>query len=166
MPLSDTITHPFAGIREDTLRDRLRMQGFADVSERDLHDVQLWLRFSPAVCRVGVAMGTVLTSPVIIGLLMPIAATGALYGYNPLDLLYDHAIRRVTGTAPLPPRCAPSRFACLVATVWLGLITTVMNQTLPFAFAKASVFEVISYGSNKSCGFKNIHLVHGIKGQF
>jgi hypothetical protein len=122
MPLSNTIKHPLTGIPYDSLRYRLRMQGFTDVSDRDLHDVQLWLRLSPAVCMVGVALGTALASPVIIGILMPISALGAIYPYNLFDLIYNHGIRRVTGSAPLPRRRAPSRFACLVATIWLGLI--------------------------------------------
>lgn len=68
MPLSDTLKHPVTGIPRETLRHRLRMQGFEAVTEQDLHDVQLWLRFSPAMCMIGVALGTGLASPVIIAL--------------------------------------------------------------------------------------------------
>lgn len=35
------------------------------------------------------------------------------------DLLYNHGVRHLTGTGPLPRRGAPNRFACGVGAVWL-----------------------------------------------
>ncbi len=115
------------------LRYRLAMQGFTDVADEDLPAVALGLRLSPAVCLLGVALGTALTSPIVIGVLIPFAAVGFLTPYSPFDRLYNRFIRRWTGGPPLPPRRAPSRFACAVATVWLALILTAFLTDHPTA---------------------------------
>lgn len=59
------------------------------------------------------------------GVLAAIAVLAAAFPVHPFDLLYNHVIRRFTGTGPLPRRGAPSRFACglgavlLVVAAWL-----------------------------------------------
>ncbi|WP_462323231.1 DUF4395 family protein [Halochromatium sp.] len=104
------------------LRYRLAMQGFTDVRDQDLREVALGLRLAPAVCMVGVALGTLLTSPAILGILILLAIPGFLTPRSPLDVLYNRVIRRWVGGPSLPERRAPSRFACLVAALWLSAI--------------------------------------------
>jgi hypothetical protein len=71
---------------------------------------------------VWVAVGTWTASPAALWALMPVAALGALLPWHPFDYLYNDGIRRLTRTPPLPPHGRPRRFACLVATVWIGAI--------------------------------------------
>lgn len=104
------------------LRRRLAMQGFHDIPDEDLRGVALGLRFAPAVCLVGAAAGTALASPGIIAVLLVLAAAGAVSPHAVPDLLYNRLVARPTGRRPLPPRGAPSRFACQVATLWLAAI--------------------------------------------
>lgn len=51
-----------------------------------------------------------------------VAFLGALLPHHPLDYLYNHVVRRVTGTEPLPANTRESRLACLL--VGLLLVTT------------------------------------------
>jgi hypothetical protein len=108
----------------DTTRRRLDIQGFERVDERALAQVAPWLRLAFGLCAVLAGVGTAMGSPTILLLLVLIAALAALFPVHPFDLIYNHGIRFVTGTSPLPRRGAPSRFACglgavsLVATAW------------------------------------------------
>ena len=102
-----------------TTRRRLEIQGFVDVEERTLAETASWLRLALALCTVMAAAGTALGSPMVLWSLVPIAALAAAFPVHPFDLLYNHGLRRLTGTGPLPRRGAPSRFACGLGAVWL-----------------------------------------------
>lgn len=102
------------------VKRRLRVQGYACLNDRSFREVVPWTRFSPALCSAIGAVGTALASPLILGALVPFAALGAVFRTHPFDLIYNHGIRHLTGTGPLPKNGAPRRFACGVATVWLA----------------------------------------------
>ena len=103
-----------------TTRKRLEMQGFVCTEDPAFARVAPWLRLTPALCTATMALGTALASPVILGVLMLIAEAGAIFTVHPFDLIYNHGLRRLTGTQPLPQNGAPRRFACGVAAVWLA----------------------------------------------
>ena len=102
-----------------TTIDRLDAQGYVNVDRQTLAQVEPWLRWSPALCAIVMALGTALASQWILWGLVPFAALGALFPRHPFDYIYNLGVRRVTGTPPLPPHGAPRRFACGVASVWL-----------------------------------------------
>jgi hypothetical protein len=102
-----------------TSRRRLDIQGFEPVEDEALAPVAAWLRLAFGLCAVMAALGTALASPVILLLLAPIALLAAVFPVHPFDLLYNHGIRFLTGTGPLPRRGPPSRFACGLGAVWL-----------------------------------------------
>ena len=106
-----------------TLR-RLDVQGFENVDPRWLAEVAPWQRLSFGLCAILTAAGTLAASPGTLLMIAPIAAFGAASAVHPFDLIYNHGIRHLTRTPPLPRRGAPARFACatgavgLVATAW------------------------------------------------
>jgi hypothetical protein len=99
----------------------LDIQGFEAVDRGRLAEVAPWLRLAFGLCSVLVILGTVTASPVILLGLTLVAALGAALPIHPFDLIYNHGIRQVTGTAPLPKRGAPARFACGLAVAWLSV---------------------------------------------
>ena len=101
-----------------TLR-RLDIQGFDTVEERELAEVAPWLRLAFGFCALLAAVGTSVASPIVLLGLTLIAALGAAFPVHPFDLIYNHGVRHLTGTGPLPKRGAPSRFACGMGAVWL-----------------------------------------------
>lgn len=103
------------------IRKRLRVQGYECPNERAFREAVPWTRFSPALCSATGAVGTILASPLILGALVPFAALGAVFRVHPFDLIYNHGIRHVTVTEPLPKNGVPRRFAYGVATVWLSV---------------------------------------------
>jgi hypothetical protein len=102
-----------------TVRSRLEAQGFRNLDDGTLAEIGPWMRWSPAICAVVMAIGTILASPPVLWGLAGIALLGALFPRHPFDLLYNHGVRHLTGTRPLPRHGPQRRFACGVATVWL-----------------------------------------------
>jgi len=102
-----------------TTRRRLDIQGFDRVEGPLLAPVAPWLRLTFGLCALMAGVGTALASPVILFLLVPIAALAALSPVHSFDLIYNHGTRYLTGTGPLPRRAGPSRFACGLGAVWL-----------------------------------------------
>jgi uncharacterized protein DUF4395 len=102
------------------MRCNLSMQGYAALSDEERRRLTIGLRVSPALCLTGMAVGVVLESPAV---LLVMAATAFLGGFvtrkHPFDMIWDYALRRITGGPPLPPTPAPRRFACQLATFWL-----------------------------------------------
>lgn len=101
------------------LRNRLETQGFCDLDDATLEEVGPWLRWSPVLCTLVMTVGVLLQSPRLLWGLAAIAFLGVLLPFHPFDLLYNHGLRHLTGTRPLPHQGPQRRFACGIATVWL-----------------------------------------------
>jgi len=104
----------------ESTRRRLDVQGLTDIDDATLADTVPWQRMAFGVCALLAGVGTALASPLILVILMPLAALGALFSVHPVDLIYNHGIRHLRGTGPLPRRAPQTRFACGLGTVWLG----------------------------------------------
>ncbi len=102
-----------------TTRKRIEAQGYLGLSDATLAEVGPWLRFSPAICMVWVAIATFYQSVAALTVLIPFAALGAILPWHPFDAIYNYGIRHSLGTELLPRSQAPRKFACLVATIWL-----------------------------------------------
>ena len=102
-----------------TTRRRLNVQGMSDVDDETLAEIVPWQRLAFGMCALLAGIGTALASPMILWILMPFAALAALYPVHPFDLIYNHGIRYLRKTGPLPKRRAQSRFACGVGAIWL-----------------------------------------------
>ena len=111
-----------------TTRRYLSVQGLGDVDDETLAETAPWQRMAFGLCALFAAAGTALASPTILWILMPIAALAALYPFHPFDLIYNHDIRYLRITGPLPKRRAQSRFACCVGAVWL-VVTALAIQS-------------------------------------
>ena len=103
-------------------RRLLDIQGFDAVDVLELAPVAPWLRLAFGLCGLLGGVGTLLASPTILLVLALIAALAAASPVHPFDLVYNYAIRHVTGTGPLPKRGAPTRFGCGIGAV-LVLVT-------------------------------------------
>jgi hypothetical protein len=122
--------------RPAVTRARIEMQGFVGLDDDRLNEVRPWLRLAPALCAGWAAVATVMASPALFWALAPFAALGALRRGHPFDALYNHGLRHLLGTRPLPPYQAPRRFACGVATVWLAVTALAFSggaETLGYA---------------------------------
>ena len=111
-----------------TTRRRLDIQGFGDVSDQAFAEVMPWHRLAFAICAIVAAAGTYFASPILLGLLAVVAALSAASPVHPFDLIYNHGIRHIRGTGPLPQRGTPVRLACGMGSVWLiGVIIAFLS---------------------------------------
>lgn len=101
---------------------RLREQGFIDYANDELARLRLGIRFAYALCTLLVVIGAVFQSPVVLGLALLIAAGGTVLPKHPFDYLYNRTVRHLLNRPPVPARPPQARFACGVATVWLGTV--------------------------------------------
>ncbi|HKY34892.1 MAG TPA: DUF4395 family protein [Polyangiaceae bacterium] len=122
----------------------LDIQGFEAVDRQHLAQVAPWLRLAYGLCTGLVLVGTITASPVILLCLTPVAALGAALPIHPFDLIYNHGIRRLTGTGALPRRGAPARFACGLAVPWLLVTAWAFSAGhAAVGFALASTLVVV-----------------------
>jgi hypothetical protein len=101
-------------------RNRLEAQGYKGYSDFELHDFKFGIRFAPFLCGSLVILGLLMTNLMILGAVMIIAFFGSFSLYHPFDYLYNYIIRHWIGKPKMPPRANQGRFACGIATVWLG----------------------------------------------
>ncbi len=102
-----------------TTRKRLNSQGFCDVDDETFAAVMPWHRMAFGMCAIFAGIGTVLASPTILWILTVIAILATLLPVHPFDLIYNHGVRHLRKTGPLPKRPIQTRFACGVGAVWL-----------------------------------------------
>ncbi|HEX6533979.1 MAG TPA: DUF4395 domain-containing protein [Gemmatimonadaceae bacterium] len=102
-----------------TIRKRIEAQGFRDLDDPTLAELGPWIRWSPALCAAVMVVGVTLRSPLVLWALAGVAGIGAILPFHPFDLIYNHVVRRFTGTRPLPHNGPQRHFACALAATWL-----------------------------------------------
>lgn len=132
-------------LAHDVVRRRVEAQGFRGLDDTALTEVGPWLRWSPAVCAVFMAAGTILASAAMLWTLATIALLGALMPMHPFDVIYNHAVRYLTGTRPLPHHGAQRRFACAVGAAWLAATGLAFHQGWPvLGYALGGALTVVA----------------------
>jgi hypothetical protein len=105
-----------------TCRRRLHVQGYQNYSDQELNDYKYGIRFAYYLCGSLVILGLLLTSINVLIVMMAIAFLGTLPPYHPFDYLYNYGVRHLINKPKLPPRSNQGRFACGIATIWLGMV--------------------------------------------
>ncbi|MDH5517033.1 MAG: DUF4395 domain-containing protein [Gammaproteobacteria bacterium] len=105
--------------RHVIIKQRIQAQGFCGLDDKTYQQLNYPLRLSPAICMLWAALGTYLSSPLILWLLVPFAALGAILPGHPFDTLYNYGLRKISNTPRIPTYPARRRFACVMATVMI-----------------------------------------------
>jgi len=100
----------------------LFQQGFQSYTPSELKQIEWGLRFTPSACSLIALYGLVTHNPY---LLFAVAFLG-MWAYffpagHPMDLLYNHVIRKAFSAVKLPPNPFQRRLACFAA----GIMNTV-----------------------------------------
>lgn len=101
-------------------RKRLEAQGYNGFTDSELNDFKFGIRFAYYICGLLVILGLLLTNLEILTVAMIIAFLGTMPPYHPFDYMYNYVIRHLINKPKMPPRSDQGRFACGIATVWLG----------------------------------------------
>jgi hypothetical protein len=101
-------------------KKRLETQGYMGFTDAELDDIKFGIRFAYYLCGSLALIGLMLNSLEVLAVAMIIAFLGTLPPYHPFDYLYNYIIRYLINKPKMPNRPAQGRFACGMATVWLG----------------------------------------------
>jgi hypothetical protein len=136
------------------VRRRIEAQGFQGLDDAALAEIGPWLRWSPALCAVFMAIGTILASPPVLWALAAIALLGAVLPAHPFDLFYNHVVRHLTGTRPLPHHGPQRRFACGMAAAWLTGTGLAFHQgAAPLGYVLGGTLTIVAaiVGTTQFC---------------
>jgi Domain of unknown function (DUF4395) len=123
----------------------LSVQGYCLTTEES-HALRWGLRFPTALCLALVVTGLALQSGALLLALVPIGAVAGRTRRHPFDLIWNHALRQLTGAPVLPPNPTPRRHAFKLGTVWLLAIW------LLFAFGQPTVAQILGAILLPVCG--------------
>ena len=102
-------------------RKNLETQGYIGYTDAELNDFKFGIRFAYYLCGSLVLIGLLSTNLQILAATMIIAFFGSLPPYHPFDYLYNYVIRQMFNKPKMPPRSNQGRFACGIASIWLGV---------------------------------------------
>jgi hypothetical protein len=136
-----------------TVRENIQAQGFCGLDDKTCAQINYPLRLSPAICMVWVAVGTALASPIVLWVLTPFAALGAILPGHPFDVVYNFGLRHLIGTPPLPRYGVRRRFACALATIMIIIAAWGFQAGLPMVGYIVGWFLVAAAFVNVSTGF-------------
>jgi rhodanese-related sulfurtransferase len=122
----------------------LFQQGYQHYSPDELRQLEWGLRFTPAACSTITAFALYYQAPTA---LFVVAFLG-MYAFffpagHPMDLIYNHGIRRLFGAVALPENPLPRRMACLAAGV--------MNTAAAFLFLAGLPIAAVVVGLALLC---------------
>ena len=106
-------------MNRNLVRENIEAQGFCGLKDDVYEKLNYPLRLSPAICMVWAAIGTALSSHVILWALVPFAALGAILPAHPFDLIYKFGLRMLNNGPEIPRYPIRRRFACVLATTML-----------------------------------------------
>lgn len=111
-------------------KKRLEIQGYTGLTDGELNDFKYGIRFAYYLCSALLMAGLLLENVKILMVVMAVAFLGTLGPYHPFDYLYNYGIRHLIQKPKIPRRTNQGRFACGIATVWLGVIIYMFHEGL------------------------------------
>jgi len=125
-------------------KKRLQVQGYDKYTDNELNDFKYGIRFAYAMCITVVATGLYFQSVYVLAFAALVAFAAVFPPYHPFDYLYNYGVRYLLKKPVLPHRTSQGRFACGIATVWLGatLYFLVINNMIAFYLFGCSLIAV------------------------
>jgi hypothetical protein len=106
--------------RDDSLRSRLMLQGFACDADPGILRSARWLRITPTLSALWIIAATAERSTDAFWVFAIVAGAGAA-GWHAFDALFNALGRRLVGADRLPRNPAPRRFAMILAAACAGI---------------------------------------------
>jgi rhodanese-related sulfurtransferase len=112
----------------------LYQQGYQRFTTGELNQLEWGLRFTPAVCSAITAVALYYQLPYV----LLFVATLGMWAFffpaaHPMDLIYNHGVRRLFGAVALPENPLQRRLACLSAGVMNVIAAVLFLVGLPVA---------------------------------
>jgi hypothetical protein len=143
-------------------KNRIEAQGFVEIADDEIRQINYWLRLAPAICMTWTAVGVVLASPIVLWALVPFALLGGILRGHPFDVIYNHGLRHIFKTPRLPRYGLPRRFACLTASGLLMVAALGFQFGFPIIGYAVGGFMVVAAFTNVSTGFCIPSFIYGL----
>lgn len=98
----------------------LRIQGYISCSADQLAGYKLGIRFAYGICAGIILFGLIFQQKYFYYTGLALSFGGMLLPRQPLDYIYNGAIRHIYKKPAIPRRPPQSRFACSIAFLWIG----------------------------------------------
>lgn len=112
--------------------DNLATQGYC-LAEADRRGLRAGLGFTTGACLGLVVTGLAIASPALLAVLAGIALVAGFAPRHPFDVVWNRAVRHITGGPPLPPNPRRRRHAFKLAGGWLLAVAGLFAAGLPSA---------------------------------
>jgi hypothetical protein len=107
---------------------RLRAQGFTTQNDQLLTDMAFGIRFAYRVCVIVLLVAISLKSTALFTSMLGIAFLGIVLPNHPFDYVYNYALKGLLNKPGIPMRPSQLKFACMIATAWLGAVVYLMTS--------------------------------------
>ena len=99
---------------------RLALRGIETRNDAAYQRMLPWTKLAFAIGGTQAAIATANADAATLWQMVPVAAAAVILPHHPVEYVYNHGLRFVTKTAPLPANKAPVRFAFFMATLILA----------------------------------------------
>jgi hypothetical protein len=100
---------------------RIRCQGYAGYSDKDLSELAFGNRFAYYLCSFLLLIGIVSANIPILSIMTIVALFGIILPNHPFDYIFNILLSPSLNKPKLPRRSNQLKFACLIATIWLAV---------------------------------------------
>ena len=101
----------------------MRVQGYSSLSDAELTDLAFGNRFAYRLCAAVLVVGVATANIEVLLGMMLIAFMGVVLPNHPFDYIYNHLLSKWMKKPQLPSRSRQLKFACMLATPWIGATT-------------------------------------------
>ncbi|MCB0630973.1 MAG: DUF4395 family protein [Saprospiraceae bacterium] len=99
---------------------RIQEQGYITQSDSEITALAVGNRFAYQLCTTILMLGTITANIPLLSLMMTVAFFGVVLPNHPFDYIYNNLLAKRMGRPKVPPRSPQLKFACTVATIWIG----------------------------------------------
>lgn len=101
----------------------IRAQGYFHLSDEEIADLAFGNRLAYILCGALLTAGVTMAHIPILVTMATIAFASVLLPNHVFDYLYNYVVRHIVNKPELPPRSKQLKFACTIATLWIGATT-------------------------------------------
>ena len=110
--------------------NRLRAQGYSGQSDDELSQIAFGNRFAYRSCVSILIIGVAFSSVPLLSAMMFIAFLGVVLPNHPFDYFYNGVLSKWMHKPQLPRRSVQLKFACSLATIWIGVVIYLFTQEM------------------------------------
>ena len=117
----------------ETRINRLRAQGYEKQTESQLNDLAFGNRFAYAFCTSLLIIGVATANIPVLSAMLIIAFLGVVLPNHPFDYIFNGLLSKRMGNPKVGPRSPQLKFACSIATLFIGLTIYLFSNEMTIA---------------------------------